>query len=125
MTSVNELNGAERAKKEGYDKGFDDGYHTGYSAAQSVAKLEYRKTTIMQYIIAFVFGLVIAQVAGDIKQACAAEAQTSVQVVITAEVACNPMNCPEPGTEEALQVESAQEDGTLWSRMVKWWQALF
>jgi DMSO reductase anchor subunit len=125
MTSVNELNGAERARKEGYNKGYDDGYNTGYYAARSVAKLEYQKTTLMQYIIALILGVAIAYVAGDIKQACAAEAQTSVQVVITAEVACNPENCPEPGTEEPLQVESAQEDSTLWSRMVKWWQALF
>ena len=121
MTSVNELNGAERARKEGYDRG----YRAGYRDAMKIARSEYRHLTIMQYTIALILGIGISLVAGDIKQACAAEAQTSVQVVVTAKVACNPENCPEPGTEEPLQVESAQEDSTLWSRMVKWWQALF
>ncbi len=79
----------------------------------------------MQYTIAAMLGIAISLLMGNIQEAKAATAQTSVNVVITAEVPCNPENCPEPGADTPLQIESVQPEGSLWSRVIKWVQELF
>lgn len=79
---------------------------------------------IMKLAIAFMLGYLFAAVVGA-HVAMAATAETSVTVVISAEVACNPENCPEIPVEEPAQVQSVQQEGGWWSKVVQWWQELF
>ena len=65
-------------------------------------------------IIAFVF---------FVDRAEAASAGTTVTVMISAEVSCNPTNCPEIPEEETAVI-SNMETPSLWSRIVdifKFW----
>lgn len=113
MTSVNELNGAERARKEGYERGC----RQGRCQALEEAKKHGATVRTMKLIIAFVLGLSIASVAH------AQTAQTSLEVhtTVTAEVACNPENCP---TWEDIEAVSVEPEPTWWERMIEWMQKL-
>jgi hypothetical protein len=113
MTSVNELNAYNRGKREGYDIGHTAGTTETYRQAMSLRW--------MKIAIAILIGFAL----GMATEAHAQTATTSLTVVIpvqvTAEVACNPTNCPELPQEQSAQVQNIEEDKTLLQRI---WSAI-
>jgi len=121
MSSVNEVNAYQRGLAEGRRQG-EAVMRTAGSTAKEAYKLG-KFTHWAKILIAFVIGFLVA-IATDAH--AQATAETSVTVVITAEVACNPENCPETiaAMEEPAQVQSVQPEGTWWSKVVDWWKKL-
>jgi len=117
MTSVNEINAYSR----GYDKGYERGYE--YSQTQNRKTNKTLKTLkLMKLTVALLIGFCV----GVAVQANAATSTTTLQVIIkqeiTAEVVCNPQNCPETWEEETVQVQSVQPERNWWTRVVEWIQ---
>lgn len=113
MTSVNEVNAYNRGKREGYD--------IGVANTIERAKKEGLELRWMKLLIAGAIGFALAVAI----EAHAETAQTSVTVVIpvqvTAEVACNPTNCPEIAEEEPVQIQNVAQEESLLQRI---WSAI-
>ena len=114
MTSVNELNAQQRAYKEGKR----DGYDIGYSTAMETAWKHGTELRWSKLALAFVIGFMVAI-------ATEASAQTSipttVTVTISAEVPCNPTNCPEIPVEKPAVIQNVTQEQTLLQRI---WSAI-
>lgn len=119
MTSVNEMHAFKRGEDKGLKAGYDIGHSAGYSEAHEWHKKEKRTMRMYRYAIIFI----IAFMLGGITQARAQEtAVTTVTVEISAEVVCNPTNCPELPQEDTVMIESTQEESLLqriWSAILR------
>lgn len=119
MTSVNELNAYNRGKREGYDIG----YTAGSTDMIETAKREGTSLRWWKLVIAFVVGFLWA-IAFDAH--AQATAQTSVTVVISAEVPCTVENaaysqtCLDDDSEVTQVQNSAQDELSWWQKMVKY-----
>lgn len=110
MTSVNELNAYNRGRQEGYKIG-----------AQDTLERARREGTSLRWWKLIIAGLIGFLLAVGMEAHAQATAQTSVTVVISAEVPCNPTNCPEIPEEEPAQVENVTQDKTVLERI---WSAI-
>ena len=113
MTSVNESNAYQRGKRDGYD--------IGYASSMETARKYGTSLRWWKLAIAVLIGFML----GMATEAHAQTATTSLTVVIpvqvTAEVACNPTNCPETPQEQPAQVQNITQDKTLLQRI---WSAI-
>jgi hypothetical protein len=121
MSSVNEVNAVQRAEArgrvDGYELGHKDGHAKGYSEALEWCYKEKRTLRLWRYVIVFV----IAFMLGGIIEAHGATAETTLTVTVGAEVACNPINCPEP---QILATSTSQEESTQQSLLSRIYSAI-
>ena len=113
MTSVNELNAYNRGKREGYD--------IGYNSAMEYARREGTALRWWKLIIAGLIGFMLGAGATANAQTATTTLEVVIPVQITAEVPCNPVNCPEIPQEEPAQVENITQEETVLERL---WSAI-
>lgn len=125
MTHVLEMNGYNRGKREGLEQGKEEGFAIGYSECNAKHKRE-RKVLRRMRITIYIIIILVLGIAWTNDAHAQATATTSLTVVIkqsvTAEVSCNPTNCPEIGTEEVVMIENTQGESMfsrIWSAILR------
>ena len=125
MTSVNEMNAHSRGKREGYHDGYEEGFEVGWKRCNEKHRRERKVLRRMRIAIYIIIALALGFAWTNDTHA-QATVPTSLSVVIktqvTAEVSCNPTNCPEIGAEEPQVIENTQGESIfsrIWSAILR------